>query len=526
MNHYQPDPRLTAPHVSCRMLTGFLEYFEELEGAEFVSAVVSAAGLPMGYVRTPERWVSREYVDQFVLEVVQRMGVREGDPDHFHPIWQHWREVGRRALRPHLIGPIHAVLRALGAPGPFYRQVPKLISKANHVLHARLVECVPGMAEIEITPLDSEAPDTPWACWNRLGLFEGAPEIWGLPHARVEHHECIHHPTHPSEKCVYRIHFRERSTEIWLPTMGFAGLGALIASGLAALFGAPILWPTLTGTAAGIAMDGWRRSRLATRTMQQDGQRMAAVFNDTDQRYAALWEERQALRRALHTNQKFSGYLNRRLVEQILEKPDQELRLGGRRTHAAVLFGDIVGFTRRCERLTPEAVVEDLNTWFSHVDPIIKAYGGIIDKRIGDAVMVVFVPREGEDRSHQEVWSRAVRCGLAMQAAMPECRSALARRRAEPMALRVGIAAGSLVQGTMGSPERYEYTVIGDVVNVASRLENRATPGHVLVQSELLEGLELGRVVDQRIIQVKGRDGAIEVTELAPESWEPPHSEA
>ncbi len=52
MNHYQPDPRLTAPHVSCRMLTGFLEYFEEQEGAEFVSEVVAAAGLPMGYVRT------------------------------------------------------------------------------------------------------------------------------------------------------------------------------------------------------------------------------------------------------------------------------------------------------------------------------------------------------------------------------------------------------------------------------------------------------------------------------------------
>ena len=136
--------------------------------------------------------------------------------------------------------------------------------------------------------------------------------------------------------------------------------------------------------------------------------------------------------------------MNRRLVEQILEKPEQELKLGGRRTDAAVLFADLVGFTRRCEQLTPEAVVEDLNTWFSVVDPIIHAHGGIIDKRIGDAVMVVFVPREGEDRSNGEIWSRAIRCGLAMQSAMSECHRALAQRRAEPMDLRVGIAGGEL----------------------------------------------------------------------------------
>ena len=249
---------------------------------------------------------------------------------------------------------------------------------------------------------------------------------------------------------------------------------------------------------------------------------MAAVFNDTDQRYAALWEERQALRQALHANQKFSAYLNRRLVAQILEHPDQELNLGGRRTNAAVLFGDIVGFTRRCEKLTPEAVVEDLNTWFSVVDPIIHAHGGIIDKRIGDAVMVVFVPKEGIERSDDEVWKRAISCGLAMQAAMPVCRDALAARRAEPMEFRVGIAGGALVQGTMGSKERYEYTVIGDVVNVAARLEARAKPGHVLVQADLYTGLSLGQVIDQRTITVKGRNQPIAVMELIPESEESP----
>ena len=88
----------------------------------------------------------------------------------------------------------------------------------------------------------------------------------------------------------------------------------------------------------------------------------------------------------------------------------------------------------------------------------------------------------------------------------------------------MGIAGGSLVQGTMGSPERYEYTVIGDVVNVAARLESIASPGRVLVQTDLLDefepGLGLGRVEDQRTIQVKGRNQPISVTELAPDRSE------
>ena len=90
------------------------------------------------------------------------------------------------------------------------------------------------------------------------------------------------------------------------------------------------------------------------------------------------------------------------------------------------------------------------------------------------------------------------------------------QRKAEPMELRVGIACGALVQGTMGSDQRYEYTVIGDVVNIASRLESMAKPGRVLVQSELLGGYSIGQLVEQRTVQVKGREGSIEVSELIP----------
>ena len=240
---------------------------------------------------------------------------------------------------------------------------------------------------------------------------------------------------------------------------------------------------------------------------------MADFVDDADRRYVALWNESRALSRANDTNEKFSGYLNQGLVDQILRESGREPRLESKRRRAAVLFGDIVGFTRRCENLSPEAAVEDLNTWFSHVDPIIHAHGGIIDKRIGDAVMVLFVA--GNDVSDQQLWNRAIRCGLAMQSAMAQCREALAHRAADDMELRVGIAGGSLVQGTMGSPERYEYTVIGDVVNVAARLESHAIPNRVLVPSQMLKGNHPGRVTSRRTIRIKGRHTALDVSEIA-----------
>ena len=509
------DPKLTAPEVSCRMVTGFIEYFRERQGAEFVDAVILAAGLPIEALQV-DRWVSRAYLEKFVHEVVALLGVSEARPDYFHPVWQHWRKVGEGTLKPHLIGNIHTVLRALGSPGSFYRQVPKLVGNTNQAISARLLESGPDLAVLEFAPLSPTMPDAPWGCWNRMGLLEGAPGIWGLPNAGVEHPECMHHPTRPAKSCVYRIRYRNRTAARWLPAIGLSALGAFLGGTLAPLCGAPAFWGALTVGCGALALEGWRRTQASEQRAVEDGRRMADFVDDADRRYVTLWKERQALRSALDTNQRFSGYLSQRLVTKILEEPGRESRLEGSRTRAAVLFGDIVGFTRRCEKLSPEAAVEDLNMWFSCVDPVIHAHGGVIDKRIGDAVMVLFFADDNEGSSNQELWDRAIRCGLAMQSAMEKCRKALAHRNVEDMELRVGIAGGSVVQGTMGSPERYEYTVAGDVVNIAAHLESRAAPNRVLVLSEMLARCHPGEIVARRTIQVKGRQMPLEVTEIAP----------
>ena len=182
-----------------------------------------------------------------------------------------------------------------------------------------------------------------------------------------------------------------------------------------------------------------------------------------------------------------------------------------------MLFADLVGFTSRCERMDPEDLVADLNCYFRHIDPAFGRHGGVIDKRMGDGVMAVFVPRG--DAGPKEIRRRAVRCAVDLLAGLRAANRELRSRGAELLQVRVGIAAGPLVQGKMGSSAKFEYTVVGDVVNVAARLESQASPGHVLVTSDVWNAFQgeppdTIRPVGRQIISVKGKQQMIDVVEL------------
>jgi adenylate cyclase len=137
-----------------------------------------------------------------------------------------------------------------------------------------------------------------------------------------------------------------------------------------------------------------------------------------------------------------------------------------RESEATVLFMDIVKFTSRAEKMTPIAVGMFLNNFFSEMTDIIFRHNGTLDKFIGDAVMAVFgVPLEAAD--HAE---RAIAAALEMMA-----RQAELNRQAEPgnrIQVRIGIHSGKLISGDFGSPKRLEFTVLGNTVNIASRLES------------------------------------------------------
>jgi adenylate cyclase len=208
----------------------------------------------------------------------------------------------------------------------------------------------------------------------------------------------------------------------------------------------------------------------------------------------------------------FSRYVPPSVVERILADPSR-VRLGGERRELTVLFSDIRGFSRSAENLEPEVLSEYLNEFLTPMTHMVLDQGGMLDKYIGDAIMAVYgAPLEATDHA-----ARACRTALAMQAALAGLNAEFARRRLPEVQLGIGINSGPMSVGNMGSQARFDYTVLGDAVNLGARLEalTRQYRVDVLVGDKTAElaGAEFAfRELD--LVRVKGRAGVGSIHEL------------
>jgi adenylate cyclase len=180
--------------------------------------------------------------------------------------------------------------------------------------------------------------------------------------------------------------------------------------------------------------------------------------------------------------QLFSNYVSAEVADAIWQARAQWLeggRLRSQRLIATVLFTDIEGFTTIAETLPPADLLGWLNTYLDAMTQVVTAHGGVVNKYIGDAVMALFgvpVPRSSETYIAQDA-IQAVRCALAMGAELERLNVQWQVQGLPAIAMRVGIYTGPLVAGSLGSSRRLEYTVIGDTVNIASRLEGFGKEG-------------------------------------------------
>jgi len=215
--------------------------------------------------------------------------------------------------------------------------------------------------------------------------------------------------------------------------------------------------------------------------------------------------QRRRLRRT------FAHYLSDDLIEQMLQDPSK-LSLGGERRHLTVLFSDIRNFTSLAERMPPEKLVAVLNAYLAPMTRRVLDRGGYLDKYIGDALMAIFgAPVPAEDHAR-----RALAVALDMQEELARLRAARAEGEVE-LAIGIGVNTGEMVVGNMGSADRFDYTAIGDAVNLASRLEGLCRHYGVgcLVGEETHalagEGYRF-RAIDR--VRVKGKRTSVEVFEL------------
>ncbi len=279
---------------------------------------------------------------------------------------------------------------------------------------------------------------------------------------------------------------------------------SIVAQRIASILCAPLLQ---RGNLLGVI---YTDSRLLSRIFNEDDLELlnalcaqASIAIDNARTHEKLL--REAVARAT-----YARFMPQHVVDEILADPDT-LTLGGSNRQIAVLFSDIRGFTSLSEKLPPETVVQILNEYFSEMTPILFEHQGLLDKYMGDNVMALFgVPYESQDAA-----VNAVKTAIAMQKRLKELSGPLKEKAKAEICVGIGINFGTGTVGYIGSKERTDYTAVGDVVNLAARLEKQAKAGQIIISEPVRQALgDDFDVSPVGIISVKGRAEAVKVYEV------------
>jgi adenylate cyclase len=256
----------------------------------------------------------------------------------------------------------------------------------------------------------------------------------------------------------------------------------------------------LTNSANAIESGDFDHAKVQVSTRDELG-RFALTFNSMVDGIKARQRERDI----------FGRMVSPEVREKLLAG---ELKLGGENLRVSVLFSDIRGFSTMSEKMSPHDVVMLLNDYLTEMTEAVRPWGGYVNNFIGDAIVVVFGAPETRDQCE----ARAIRAALAMRSRLED----LNRRRMElgdpPIRTGIGISTGKVVAGQIGSIERFMYTVIGDAVNVAARLEEltkQFSDNPILVNAATHEGCIRSasgiRLLDKGLQKVKGREEPVHV---------------
>ncbi|MFH1487981.1 MAG: adenylate/guanylate cyclase domain-containing protein [Pseudomonadota bacterium] len=208
----------------------------------------------------------------------------------------------------------------------------------------------------------------------------------------------------------------------------------------------------------------------------------------------------------------FQFYVTPSVVSDVLKNPEK-LKLGGDRKDLTVLFSDIAGFTTVSESMSPEDLVHFLNEYLTKMTDIVFKYDGTLDKFIGDAVMAIYgAPLDDPDHP-----AKACGSALDMMTALALLRKGWEQRGMPLIDIRIGINTGPMVVGNMGSQSRFDYTVMGDSVNLGSRLEgiNKEYGTNIIISEETFHHVT-ERFVCRRLdaVRVKGKKAPVKIFEL------------
>ncbi len=233
-----------------------------------------------------------------------------------------------------------------------------------------------------------------------------------------------------------------------------------------------------------------------------------ATFGDVAYEYFVEGREKRRVKRL------FSRYVSKDVYEQLIKDPSSA-RLGGQRRRMTVMFSDIREFTTVSEKGEPEAIVAQLNEYFSRMVPIVFAHKGTIDKFVGDMIMALFgAPLDDPDHA-----DHAVETALAMSAGLARLNREWTAAGRPALDIGIGINTGDMVAGNLGSEDIMSYTVIGDQVNLGARLESLNKDYHTrVIISDATRAALKGRYDIRALgdVVVKGKSVPVKIFSVVP----------
>jgi adenylate cyclase len=217
----------------------------------------------------------------------------------------------------------------------------------------------------------------------------------------------------------------------------------------------------------------------------------------------------------------FSRYVSSNVAKKVLQDLEN-VELGGKHVTASVLFADIVGFTSISEKLPPQEITHLLNEYFSLISAIAQLHNGHIDKFMGDCAMIVFgVP---DYTIHHSL--NAINCAIMIRKMVARLNNIRLKKNIIPVHFRMGVNSGEMIAGNLGSNDRMEYTVIGDPVNIASRLAGIAESNQIVILEELYLQKNISQHISatkNKVIRVRGKQTPVStwlVNNTSPEHQE------
>ena len=232
---------------------------------------------------------------------------------------------------------------------------------------------------------------------------------------------------------------------------------------------------------------------------------LSPVYNEGNERSGTVFsfEDLSGINKIKST---FKKYVSENIVDELLQN-ENALELGGVQSEVCVLFSDIRGFTALSEKMKPSEVVYLLNTYFESMIDVVFSHNGTLDKIIGDELMVLYgVPLKNKNDSQS-----AVNSAIEMFKALEKFNNKIEKENLPKLQIGIGINYGKVVSGNIGSERQMNYTVIGDAVNLASRLCSHAKSGEVMISESVFDRLDNNKgFISQKPIRVKGKSQEIQ----------------